>query len=264
MGRRNGIEINVAERSPSRWTQSELQIEIGVDGPGENVRSQFASGSRSMWPTRSPSGWTRGEPRIGVGQELAVQTASTRTLRPSARGPCGPPCSVAERSPSGWTRGEPRIGVGQELAVQTASTRTLRPSARGPCGPPCSVAHSVPEWMDPGRTSGWGRPGTRGPDSLDANPASISTGTVRATMQRGRTVPESIDLGRTSGRSLRRDRDRNPHPHPHLHPIPAPGTSNTPAHPRAPALRVPSPGHRASGSRRCSYSWRSRRGGRSR
>ena len=41
------------------------------------------------WPTRSPSRWTQGRPQLGIETKTPTETSSTRTPRPSARGPCG-------------------------------------------------------------------------------------------------------------------------------------------------------------------------------
>ena len=80
-----------------------------VDGYRGGFRSRSRSGSRSRqprrppcvhphgdragyfaaWPTRSPSCWLQRELQIEVEIGIAVETASTRTPRPSARGPCG-------------------------------------------------------------------------------------------------------------------------------------------------------------------------------
>ena len=81
--------------------------------------------------------------------------------------------------------------------------------------------------MDTERTSSWGRPRNRDRDNLDTSPASISTGTVRATLTRSpsgwtqselqieielnvaHSVPEWMDTERTLswGRPRNRDRD---------------------------------------------------------
>ena len=205
------IGVKVVERS--QWPNGPR-----VDGRGERFRSRSSSNQprhaprvhqhgdragylravsligikvaeRSQWPTRSPSRWTRGELQI----EIEFESASTRTPRPSARGPCwllravsliG--IKVAERSqwptrsPSRWTRGALQI----EIAVESASTRALRPSARGPCwllrdrlADRNQSSRTVPESMDTGSAPDRDRVRI----SLDANPASISTGTVLAT-----------------------------------------------------------------------------------
>ena len=146
-----GLLSSVAERSSSRWTQGELQLSVGLEAKIETTSTltprpsargpcwllssvaDSASGSRSVWPTRSPSGWRRRELQVGVGIEITIETSSTRTPRPSARGPCGLLSSVAERSSSRWTQGELQLSVGLEAKIETTSTLTPRPSARGPC-----------------------------------------------------------------------------------------------------------------------------------
>ena len=172
-------------RSPSRWTRRELQVGVDrviktqststrtprpsargpcgllrlgprVDGHRESFRSRSKSGSGSMWPTRSPSRGTRRELQFGVDRVIKTQSTSTRTPRPSARGPCGllrlgprvdghresfrsrsksgSGSMWPTRSPSRGTRRELQVGVDRVIKTQSTSTRTPRPSARGPCG----------------------------------------------------------------------------------------------------------------------------------
>ena len=119
-------------RPSSRWTQGELQVEIEIgigidvaDSVPESMDTERASGwgrPRNQDPvdldthpapistgtvratsTRSPSRWTRRELQVGVDLEIAVETTSTLTPRPSARGPCGPHWGrLAPLRPSGY------------------------------------------------------------------------------------------------------------------------------------------------------------------
>ena len=151
------IGIKVAERS--QWPNGPR-----VDGHGESSRSR----SRSNQPRREPRAHQHGDRAgyFGTVSLIGIKVAE-RSQWPT-------------RSPSRWTRGALQI----EIEFESASTQTLRPSARGPCwllagrlDDRNQSSRTVPESMDAGRASDRDRVRI----SLDANPASISTGTVRAT-----------------------------------------------------------------------------------
>ena len=84
------------------------------------------AGYFASWPTRSPSRWTQGRLQLGIEMETPTETSSKRTLRPSARGPCGLlrariPCALSSR------RGPRRRGACSGVRGRTGGTgRAMR------------------------------------------------------------------------------------------------------------------------------------------
>ena len=155
-----------------------VRISLDANSVSISTGTVLATCNVAEW---SPSRWTRGRHPIGVGAVIAVETASTRILCPSARGPCWPRCNVADLVPKSMdtgktsNRGRRRDRGRDSLDANSVSISTGTVLATLQCG------RMVPKSMDTGKTSNRGRRRDRGRDSLDANSVSISTGTVLAT-----------------------------------------------------------------------------------
>ena len=194
--------------SPSRWTQRELQVGGPLRARGrvrlDANRASISRGTVLATLQRGRLGPQVDGPResfrLGGRFELGVESASTRTARPTARGPCWLLCSVADLVPKSM---DPERASGWAAASSSGSSPPRREPRVHQHGDRAGYFAAWPTWSP----SRWtqrelqvGRPlRARGRVRLDANRASNSTGTVLATLQRGRLGPQ-VDGPRESFR----------------------------------------------------------------